>query len=280
MSSIGAVVLAAGGSSRLGQPKQLLKFRGETLVRRAVAAALGAGCAKVVVVAGASDDAIREELRETPAAVVRNSEWKRGLGTSIRCGLQFLIASSRDLKAIVLLACDQPFVEADVVAGLIAEAKRSGTPIVASSYANTLGVPAFFDGSCFSTLLDLPDESGAKSVIQSRIDEVASVPFETARSTLIRRKIFAPENDPARLGIADVTIKITENAYITDGGAKRRRRNVYPETTDMLVGAELRPRSASATGPIPRSDSKPPSELFPARRKEEHRLSVCVPSGV
>jgi molybdenum cofactor cytidylyltransferase len=178
MSSIGAIILAAGGSSRFGQPKQLLKFREETLVRRAVAAALGAGCEKVVVVAGASDDAIREELQGTPAAVVRNSEWERGLGTSIRCGLQFLIASDRGLEAIVLLACDQPFVEAEVVAGLVAEAKRSGKPIVASSYANTLGVPAFFGGSCFTALLDLPDDSGAKSVIQSRIAQVASVPFE------------------------------------------------------------------------------------------------------
>lgn len=176
--SIGAIILAAGGSSRFGQPKQLLKFRGETLVRRAGAAALGAGCAKIVVVAGESDDAIRDELRGTPAAVVRNSEWQHGLGTSIRCGLEFLMASNRELEAIVLLACDQPFVEADLVADLIAEAKRSGKPIVASSYANTLGVPAFFAGSCFSALLDLPDDSGAKSVIQSRIDKVASVPFE------------------------------------------------------------------------------------------------------
>jgi molybdenum cofactor cytidylyltransferase len=176
--SIGAIVLAAGGSTRFGRPKQLLKFHGESLVRRAVTAALGAGCAKVIVVAGESDDAVREELRETPAAVIRNSEWEHGLGTSIRCGLEFLMASNRELEAIVLLTCDQPFVEADVVASLIAEAKRSGKPIVASSYANTLGVPAFFAGSCFSALLDLPDDSGAKSLIQSGIDKVASIPFE------------------------------------------------------------------------------------------------------
>lgn len=178
MSNLGAIILAAGGSSRFGQPKQLVKFRGETLVGRAVAAAMEAGCAKVVVVAGESSDLIREELQGTPASVVRNSEWERGLGTSIRCGLEFLMAASRELKAIVLLACDQPFVEASVIAGLIAEAKRSGKPIVASSYANTLGVPAFFEGSCFSALLDLPDESGAKAVIQLRHDKVASVPFE------------------------------------------------------------------------------------------------------
>ena len=177
MRNLGAIILAAGGSSRFGRPKQLVKFRGETLVGRAVAAALGAACEKVVVVAGESSDAIQEELRETPASVVRNSEWGRGLGTSIRCGLQFLMASSRELNEIVLLACDQPFVSADVVADLIAEAQRSGKPIVASSYAETLGVPAFFNGSCFTALLDLPDESGAKALIESRRGEVGSVPF-------------------------------------------------------------------------------------------------------
>lgn len=177
MRNLGAVILAAGGSSRFGRPKQLITFRGETLVRRAVTAAVGAGCEKVVAVVGDAADAIREELGGTPAAVVRNSEWARGLGTSIRCGLEFLMAANRELEAIVLLACDQPFVTEDVVASLVAEAKRSGKPIVASSYANTLGVPAFFGGSCFSALLDLPDDSGAKSVIQSRPEEVASVAF-------------------------------------------------------------------------------------------------------
>src|SRR6476646_4639850 len=88
------------------------------------------------------------------------------------------MASNRELEAIVLLTCDQPFVEADVVASLVAEAKRRGKPIVASKYANTLGVPAFFAGSCFTALLDLPDDSGAKSLIQARIDKVASVSFE------------------------------------------------------------------------------------------------------
>lgn len=178
MRNLGAIILAAGGSSRFGRSKQLIQFGGETLVGRAVAAAVGGDCAKVVVVAGDSVDAIREELDGTPAAVVRNSEWERGLGTSIRCGLEFLMAANRELEAIVLLTCDQPFVDASVVAGLVAEADRSGKPIVASSYANTLGVPAFFGGSCFSALLDLPDDSGAKSVIQSRPDQVVSVPFE------------------------------------------------------------------------------------------------------
>ena len=175
MRNVGAVILAAGGSSRLGQPKQLLIFRGETLVRRAVRAAVEAHCAPVVVVVGEAGAAIRNEVRATPAVVVENPEWRRGLGTSIRCGLR---ACADPIEAVVLLACDQPLVDSTIVAALIAEHERSGKPIVASRYANTVGIPAFFDRSCFESLLALPDDSGAKSLIAARPNDVASIAFE------------------------------------------------------------------------------------------------------
>jgi molybdenum cofactor cytidylyltransferase len=175
MSNSGAVVLAAGGSSRLETPKQLIKFRGETLVRRAVRAAADAQCAPVVVVVGENGEAIEAELRGTSAVVVPNPEWQRGLGTSIRCGLRQVADS---VEAIVLLTCDQPLVDDAVIAELIATRERTGKPIVASRYANTLGVPALFDRSCFAALLALPDDSGAKALIASRPDDVAIVDFE------------------------------------------------------------------------------------------------------
>ena len=93
MRNVGAVILAAGGSSRLGQPKQLLSLQGESLMRRAVRAAIEAGCTCVTVVAGDARDRIESELRGTPAVVVENLEWQRGLGTSIRCGLRHLLSS-------------------------------------------------------------------------------------------------------------------------------------------------------------------------------------------
>ena len=189
MRNLGAVILAAGGSSRLGRPKQLLAFGGETLVRRAVRAASEAGCDPVIVVAGEIGDAIRRELdirdsrissgptigNLTRAMIVENAEWRNGLGTSIRRGLQQL---PKSFDAVVLLACDQPFVDASIVGKLIAAWEETGRPIAASCYANTLGVPALFDRSCFEALLSLPDDSGAKSLIAARSDDVASVPFE------------------------------------------------------------------------------------------------------
>jgi molybdenum cofactor cytidylyltransferase len=175
MFRVGAVILAAGGSSRLGQAKQLLPFRGQTLVRRAVTAATGANCAPVIVVVGNPNAAIRRELDGTSATVVENADWERGLGTSIRTGIQQLVEST---EAAVLLTCDQPLVDSAVIAELVQTQKTTGKPIVASSYANTLGIPAIFDRSCFPALLELSDESGAKSIIIGRRDDVASISFE------------------------------------------------------------------------------------------------------
>jgi molybdenum cofactor cytidylyltransferase len=187
MLKVGAVILAAGGSSRFGEPKQLLTFHGETLVRRAMRVATEAGCSPVVVVVGESGPAIREELRETSAVVVENPKWQRGLGTSIRTGVDYLSDST---DAVVLLTCDQPLLDSTIVADLIAQHERTGKPIVASRYANTLGVPALFDRSCFAALLSLPDDSGAKSLIAARSDEVASVPFEEGAIDIDTREDF------------------------------------------------------------------------------------------
>lgn len=175
MRNVGAVILAAGGSSRLGQPKQLLEFRGETLVYRAVRAAAEAGCVPILVIVGETGEAIRESLEGMAwATVVENAEWRRGIGTSIRRGLEQF---PEDIEAAVLLTCDQPFLDAAIVRQLIAAQEETGKPIVASSYANTLGVPALFDRSCFDALIALPDADGAKAFILSRHDEVAAIPF-------------------------------------------------------------------------------------------------------
>jgi molybdenum cofactor cytidylyltransferase len=178
MRNIGAVILAAGGSTRFGQPKQLVIFQGETLVGRAVRAATEAHCAPVIVVVGETGGAIRHQLGETAAVIVENPEWQRGLGTSIRRGLEHLTGLAAETDAVLLLTCDQPLVEASVVAALIAEYDRTGRPIVASSYANTLGIPALFDRSCFEGLVALPDDSGAKSLIEQRPEETGSITFE------------------------------------------------------------------------------------------------------
>src|SRR6266536_1814860 len=195
-SQIAAVILAAGESSRLGQPKQLIQFRGKTLVRRMVDAASEAGCRPILVVVGNGKqsphldalrspkeetrqlvDAITSELKKTGAIIVANPNWKGGLGTSIRTGIQHLIDTAPGVEATVLLTCDQPFIDRAVIGGLITLRHETRKPIVAASYAGTLGVPALFDRGRLPELLRLDDSAGAKSIILSNRDQVAEFPF-------------------------------------------------------------------------------------------------------
>jgi len=195
-SHIAAVILAAGESSRLGKPKQLIQFRGKTLVRRVVDAASEAGCQPILVVLGTertshlySDglprvkgrhheiELITSELKKTGATIVANSNWKCGIGTSIRTGIQHLLDTAPGVEATVLLTCDQPYVDRAVIDGLITLHRETRKPIVAASYAGTLGVPALFDRGRLPELLRLDDSAGAKSTILSNRDQVAEFPF-------------------------------------------------------------------------------------------------------
>jgi molybdenum cofactor cytidylyltransferase len=174
---IGAVILAAGGSSRLGQPKQLLPFRGKTLVRIVVDAACEAGCSPIVAVIGSDAEKIGPDLADTSIIKVRNTNWQRGIGGSIRIGVEGMIAHAPDVEAILLLVSDQPAVNARTIKGLVAMHEATRRDIAASRYAGTLGVPALFDRSFFEELLSLDDESGAKSIILQNRERVAQFAF-------------------------------------------------------------------------------------------------------
>ena len=174
---VAAVVLAAGGSTRFGKPKQFALFQGETLIRRTVAAAIEAGCAPVVVVTGEDSAQITSELTRFTVTIAMNPDWQSGLGSSIVVGIRNAMNLASDLDAAVLLTCDQPFVNAAVLTQLMQLRLTSGKPIIASAYAETLGIPALFDRSCFSDLLRLKGDSGAKKIILARAQDVASFNF-------------------------------------------------------------------------------------------------------
>jgi len=188
---IAAVILAAGESARLGQPKQLLQFHGKTLLRRVVDAASEAACQPILVVvassqAGGSPFAadINSELNKTGAKVVANPNWKHGIGTSIRAGVGHLIQIAPEVDGTVLLACDQPFVDSGVISRLIALRRATGKPIVASSYGGSLGVPALFDRAYLKELVRLNERTGAKQIILSNRDRVAELPFPEGNSDI------------------------------------------------------------------------------------------------
>ena len=181
MGKIGALILAAGESSRLGQPKQLIQFRGKSLLCRIVDAAKKARCSPTVAVIGSDREQVAHELKAGAAIIVENENWRLGIGTSVRAGMRRLLDNAPTLEAVVLLVCDQPFVDARTIARLITLREKTKRAIVASRYANTLGVPALFDRSCFQELLALDNATGAKTVILSNRERVAEFPFPEGR---------------------------------------------------------------------------------------------------
>lgn len=174
---IGAVVLAAGASTRMGRPKQSITYQGESLLRRAARTALAAGCQPVVVVTGANADLARSEVQGLSVEVVFNSDWETGMGSSIRTGVGSLQNADRNVTAVVLLLCDQPFVNVQTITELVIAHRSSGSPIVASEYGDGFGVPALFRRELFPELLRLSGPEGAKQIIMAHMSETTLVPF-------------------------------------------------------------------------------------------------------
>lgn len=174
----GIVILAAGASTRLGQPKQLLRYKGKTLIQHAVDTALATGFHPIVVVTGAQSDLLHKELDGKNVFLPENKDWQEGMASSIRCGIETAQAYHPSLDALIFTVCDQPFVTADVFIALVEKQKETGLPIVASTYGDTVGVPALFCKSVFPDLLALQGEMGAKKVIQNAREQVAGVAFE------------------------------------------------------------------------------------------------------
>lgn len=174
---IGLILLAAGGAARMGTPKQLLQFQGESLLRRAARCAVEAGLAPVVIVLGAHSEQLTPELDRLRVTVVVNEQWTKGMGTSIRRGMQSLLENAAECDAVVLMLGDQPLVTPETIQSIVAEYERSAVRIVASRYDGSLGVPALFDRQCFADLLALADEEGAKRLIADGVHTVRSVSF-------------------------------------------------------------------------------------------------------
>ena len=174
---VGAVILAAGSSSRMGRPKQTLQFQGMSLLRRAAIAALDATCRPVVVVTGAHAELSRRELDQLDVREAFNPDWETGMGSSLRTGIETLLNIDADVAAAVLLLCDQPHVTSDVVSSLLAAHQTTGRPIVASAYGESFGVPALFSRELFAELTQLAGSSGAKEVIKRHASEAHFLRF-------------------------------------------------------------------------------------------------------
>ncbi|HWW98631.1 MAG TPA: nucleotidyltransferase family protein [Edaphobacter sp.] len=158
--SIAAVVLAAGASTRLGEPKQLATLGGETLLERAVRVAREAGCLPVVVVVGAEYGQVLGNSVLGDVVTVINDKWEEGMASSIRLGVRALEFAARDAEGVLLMTCDQPAVTVKHLGRLMMRAEVKG-----SRYAGKNGVPAFFPKKYFDKLMKLKGDAGARELL-------------------------------------------------------------------------------------------------------------------
>jgi len=172
-----AIILAAGASTRLGQPKQLIRINGETLLHRTTRLALEAGASPVVAVLGNDDEHLLPELQGLTATFVVNNEWHTGMASSLKRGLQAVLAINPDQANIMVLVCDQPRLDASILKNLLATHATRKPEIAASRYRETLGVPAIFSRTRFPELMELTGDQGARRILQRHIEQVAAVDF-------------------------------------------------------------------------------------------------------
>ncbi len=174
----GVLIVAAGESKRLGTPKQLLEFEGQSLINRLVNIVRDAGSFPITIVLGAEATAIQAQLPDDNLLVVINEEWKEGMGSSIRVGLKKMIEMDADMDGVMILVCDQPYLKPESIQSLIQMQQSTGLPMAACFYEGIVGTPALFHQYMFSDLLQLAGDTGAKKIMKDKMADVAKLNFE------------------------------------------------------------------------------------------------------
>ncbi|MCF6360808.1 MAG: nucleotidyltransferase family protein [Cyclobacteriaceae bacterium] len=173
ISNIAIIILAAGGSSRMRQPKQLLPWGKTTLLGHSIQQALKSNTKKVYVVLGAYFNEIELSIREEPIDILKNNDWETGMGSSIALGIKCIQKENFD-GALFMLA-DQPQIDSVFLNKIIATWWKSKNSIIATAHKNTVGVPAIFDKDYFNELSKLIGKKGASSIINHNLSKTTIV---------------------------------------------------------------------------------------------------------
>ncbi|MES2455946.1 MAG: nucleotidyltransferase family protein [Bacteroidota bacterium] len=179
LTATGIVILAAGSSSRLGKPKQLLTYQGKTLLERVLDCAIQTPFRPIVVVLGAYAEEISALRLPEGISIVVNDQWQHGMGTSISVGLSAVLNQQPDMAQVIFSVADQVFITAEVFMALFDRKQQTGKNIIASTYAQAKGVPVLFDKKYFGELLLLAGEQGAKTVLKQHADDTDTILFES-----------------------------------------------------------------------------------------------------
>jgi molybdenum cofactor cytidylyltransferase len=169
---IAGIVLAAGASRRLGRPKQLLPLGGRPLLDWVLQAMRDAAFDRVVLVLGHEAEAMRRALDLSGIDVVVNKSYADGMSTSMRAGLGAL---GPEVAGAVVAMGDQPFIDKNLIAALLAERVRTGLPMVAVDYGDYRGPPVYLDRTVWPAAEALSGDQGARALLKNNPERVATV---------------------------------------------------------------------------------------------------------
>ncbi len=169
------VILAAGSSSRMGTPKQLLSWNGTTLLGHAIQEALRVNKSSVFVILGAHHDLIYEQIHHFPVTIIKNPGWKIGMGSSIQVAIQTIMQLKLTCSAVLVSLVDQPLIDRTHFENLISVFDKNAKCIVATDLGNRIGAPAIFSTHYFDELSNLTSDYGARYIIEKYHNEIKIV---------------------------------------------------------------------------------------------------------
>ena len=177
--NICGLILAAGGSSRLGRPKQLVNANGKSLLEKVIDNSLKTDLQQVYVVLGANLDQVEPSINHLPVSIIKNERWQEGIGSSISCGIR-TIQREGNYDAVLIMLCDQLHINPHHLQALIHAYLHKKASIIATTYGDQTGVPALFEQQYFTHLQKLSGDIGAKKILHQYAGSLHPIPFEQA----------------------------------------------------------------------------------------------------
>lgn len=182
-SSLSVLIPAAGASTRLGQPKQLVNYRGKPLLEHIIDIACSTNPLEIIVITGAKSDTVREKVRNPAVRWLHNPHWQEGLGGSIALGAT---AVSRESAGLMILLCDQYRVQRNDLMALLDNWRAAPERIVAAEAGGRYMPPLIFPPSMFHHLTKLEGETGARVLLARHPERVVAIPLPNAAFDLDR----------------------------------------------------------------------------------------------